>query len=77
MESDVRIARASRRRPLWRWVAVVVVALVVSGLVLTPVSLGDHRVLDRDGDGLSNEAETAGWSTEQFGVLARIHRSSW
>ena len=69
MESDVRIARASRRRPLWRWVAAVVVALVVSGLVLTPVSLGDHHVLDRDGDGLPNEAETAGWSTEHFGVL--------
>jgi hypothetical protein len=71
VERDVRIARASWQKPPWRWVAaaVVVAALVVSGLVFTAGGLGDHGVADTDGDGLSNEAETSGWRTEQLGAF--------
>lgn len=49
--------------------AVVVAALVVSGLVFTAGRLGIPVVLDADGDGLSNVAETTGWPTQDGSVF--------
>ena len=67
----MRIAREPRRRPPWRWAAaiIVVAALVVSGLVFTASRVGTPVVLDADSDGLSNLAETSGWSTQDGSVF--------
>lgn len=43
--------------------------LVVSELVFTAGVLGDSSVLDTDGDGLSNVAETSGWRTQNSSVF--------
>lgn len=49
--------------------APVVLALVLGGLVFTAGGLGDHRIVDTDGDGLSNETEASGWHAARLGAF--------